>query len=150
MANPVLKFNYVSSAFFDVKVSISYPPIPTDKGSPLLSQNRQFQYFNEPTFIYPVIPAYAATLLKNDSHETIWDDAISEQKNYDSWIKDIQNDPPELICIETKTPTIKWHWKVIDQLKELCPETKTLLYGDHVTALPLESLRKSRVDYSIS
>ena len=44
-----------------MKVMIAYPPIPTDKGVPLLSQNRQFQYFNNPTFIYPVIPAWAAT-----------------------------------------------------------------------------------------
>ncbi|NWG36473.1 MAG: radical SAM protein [Nitrososphaera sp.] len=132
-----------------LKVSISYPPIPTDKGSPLLSQNRQFQYFNEPTFIYPVIPAYAATLCHLAGHEAIWDDAISEQKTYDSWIREVQSNPPDLICIETKTPTIKWYWKVIDAIKEASPGTKTVLYGDHVTALPVESFRNSKVDYVI-
>ena len=45
-----------------MKVMIAYPPIPSDKGVPLISQNRQFQWFNSPTFIYPVVPAYAATL----------------------------------------------------------------------------------------
>ena len=45
-----------------MKVMIAYPPIKTDKGVPLLSQNRQFQYFNNPTFIYPVVPATAATV----------------------------------------------------------------------------------------
>ncbi|KFM22208.1 trans-aconitate 2-methyltransferase protein [Marine Group I thaumarchaeote SCGC AAA799-B03] len=132
-----------------MQVSISYPPIPTDKGSPLLSQNRQFQYFNEATFIYPVIPAYAATILKQNDHDTIWDDAISEQKNYDSWLRGIERNAPDMICLETKTPTIKWHWKVISDIKRISPETKTLLYGDHVTALPMESFRNSKVDYII-
>ena len=50
-----------------VRVSISYPPIETTKGTPLLSQNRQFQYFNEPTYIYPCVPAsFAGTL--GESH----------------------------------------------------------------------------------
>ena len=49
-----------------MKIAIAYPPIENNKGIPLLSQNRQFQYFNNPTFIYPVVPAYAATMLKLD------------------------------------------------------------------------------------
>ena len=44
------------------KVVIGYPPIQTGKGVPLLSQNRQFQYFNAKTYIYPMVPAYAATV----------------------------------------------------------------------------------------
>lgn len=132
-----------------MKVSISYPPIPTDKGSPLLSQNRQFQYFSEPTYIYPVIPAYAATLVKENGHEAVWDDGIAELKTYQEWLKNIMENPPDLMCIETKTPTIKQYWKVIDEIKAISPKTKTLLYGDHVTALPVESFHNSKVDYVI-
>ena len=50
----------------NLKISISYPPLESDKGIPLLSQNRQFQWFSEPTYIYPMVPAYAATLLKEN------------------------------------------------------------------------------------
>ena len=50
----------------NLKISISYPPLESDKGIPLLSQNRQFQWFSEPTYIYPMVPAYAATLLGAD------------------------------------------------------------------------------------
>ena len=32
-----------------MKVMIGYPPLPADKGIPLLSQNRQFQWFSKPT-----------------------------------------------------------------------------------------------------
>jgi hypothetical protein len=61
-----------------MKISISCPPIHSDKGVPLLSQNRQFQYFQSPTYIYPVVPAYAATLLDNAGYDVIWDDGIAE------------------------------------------------------------------------
>ena len=133
-----------------MKVSVSYPPIPTDKGSPLLSQNRQFQYFNEPTFVYPTIPASAATMLQEGGHEAIWDDAISEQKDYTAWLDEVSHDAPDIIAIETKAPTIKWYWKVIKDIKRVSPETKTTLYGDHVTAMPEESLNNSPVDYIIT
>ena len=51
-----------------MKIAIAYPPISSPKGVPLLSQNRQFQWFNRPTFIYPVVPAYAATMAKAAGH----------------------------------------------------------------------------------
>ena len=49
-----------------LKIAISYPPLESKKGTPLLSQNRQFQWFSDPTYIYPMIPATAATLLKSE------------------------------------------------------------------------------------
>jgi hypothetical protein len=55
-----------------MKVAVGYPPIETDKGVPLLSQNRQFQYFNAKTFIYPMVPAYAASNLKKHGYEVVW------------------------------------------------------------------------------
>src|SRR3989338_2592870 len=133
-----------------MKVAISYPPIPTSKGVPLLSQNRQFQYFNAPTFIYPMIPAAAATLLHAKGHDVIWDDAVSEQKDYKKWLRQMSKRNLDLIAIETKTPTVKWYWKVIDDIKEISPETTAVIYGDHVTAMPEESLHNSNVDYVLT
>jgi radical SAM superfamily enzyme YgiQ (UPF0313 family) len=133
-----------------LKVAISYPPMPTDKGVPLLAQNRQFQYFNEPTYIYPCIPAYAATVLKQDGNDVVWDDGISEKKTYEGWLRDILREDPDVIAIESKTPTIKFHWRVIDLLKRELPETKIVLMGDHVTALPEESMTSSRVDFVLT
>ena len=45
-----------------MKIFISYPPLE-GKGTPLLGQNRQFQWFHNPSFIYPMVAASAATLL---------------------------------------------------------------------------------------
>jgi len=129
-------------------VSISYPPLESKKGSPFLSQNRQFQWTNTGNVIYPVIPAYAATLLKSKGFKIFWDDAIAQNLTYKKWFKKLQKNKPDLIVIETKTPVIKKHWQIINQIKK---ESKwkpiIVLVGDHATALPEESIKNSKVDF---
>lgn len=133
-----------------MKIAISYPPLESPKGTPLLSQNRQFQWFNSPTYIYPLVPAYAATLLHENGYEVIWDDGIAENKTYAEWRKDIQRHAPDLIAMETKTPVVKRHWNIVNDLKSLMPDTKIALMGDHVTALPQESMENCMTDYVLT
>jgi len=133
-------------------VSISYPPLESKKGSAFLSQNRQFQWTNTGNVIYPVIPAYAATLLKNKGLTVFWDDAIAQNLSYQNWFKLLFKNKPDLIVIETKTPVIKKHWKIINEIKSKSAkykkwQPKIVLIGDHVTALPEESIKNSKVDY---
>ena len=45
---------------------------------------------------------------------------------------------PELVVLETKTPVVKRHWQWIADH----PSFKCVLVGDHVTALPEESIAK--------
>ncbi len=131
-----------------MKIFISYPPLISEKGIPLLGQNRQFQWFNSPTYIYPVVPAYTATLLKNNGYDVVWDDAIAEGLSYESWRERLFQAKPDLLVIETKTPVIKRHWRIINELKETANwPLKIVLVGDHVTARSEESLRYSKVDY---
>ena len=133
-----------------MKVAISYPPLESTKGIPLLTQNRQFQWFNNPTYIYPMIPAYAATQLNERGYEVVWDDGIAENKTYEQWLSDIERKAPDLIAMETKTPVVKKHWAIINDLKNIMPETRIALMGDHVTALPQESIENSRTDYVLT
>jgi anaerobic magnesium-protoporphyrin IX monomethyl ester cyclase len=145
-----------------MKISISYPPLDSEKGTPLLSQNRQFQWFSDPTYIYPMIPASAATLLAANGHEVFWDDAIAEGLSYAEWKERIIREKPDIVVIETKTPVVKRHWKIINDLRNLTPSPslyqgegekwnpKIILMGDHVTALPEESMRNSKVDFAIA
>ena len=133
-----------------MKVMITYPPLSTEKGFPLLSQNRQFQWFNNPAILYPMIPASAATLLDRNGYEVIWKDAIAEGYSYKDYIEFFEEQKPDLAAIETKTPVIKQHWRIINELKSISPKTKFVLMGDHVTALPEESLEKcDALDYVI-
>jgi len=133
-----------------VKISISYPPLASRKGVPLLAQNRQFQWFSESTYIYPMVPAYAATLLSQAGHEVVWDDGIAEEKSYDVWLHDLERIRPDVMMVETKTPVVKRHWKILDDVKRVLPDTKTVLVGDHVTALPQESMENSQVDFVLT
>lgn len=133
-----------------MKIVISYPPLESPKGTPLLSQNRQFQWFNNPTYIYPMVPAYAATLLKKNGYEVIWDDAIAENKSYSEWRKEFEKLRPDLIALETKTPVVKKHWSFVNDIKSISPETKIVLMGDHVTALPKESMENCMTDFIIT
>ncbi len=135
---------------FGGKISISYPPLESKKGIACLAQNRQFQWFSHPTYIYPVIPAYAASFLKANGYDVLWDDAIAEELNYEQWKERIVREKPDIIAIETKTPVVKMHWKIIDEIKRELPDSKVVLMGDHVTALPKESLENSKVDYVIA
>lgn len=128
-------------------VSISYPPLKSKKGSPFLSQNRQFQWTNTNNVIFPVIPAYAATILHKNGYQVFWDDAIAEKLSYQQWLNRLIQNSPNLIAIETKTPVIKKHWKIIGDIKKHLPQTKIALMGDHVTALPGESKKYSKVDF---
>jgi len=136
-----------------MKIIISYPPFSGVKGIPLLSQNRQYQVFSEKTVIYPIVPAYAATLLRQSGHEVIWLDCIAEGISYNRFIDIIRERKPDLIAFETKTPVVKQHWKIIDDIKGFIPKgtvPKIVLCGDHVTALPEESFQNSRVDFVLT
>ena len=136
-----------------MKVAISYPPLESKKGVPLLSQNRQFQWFSDPTYIYPVVLSSAATLLAKNGYAVFWDDGIAEGLSYAQWQARIIKEQPDIIAIETKTPVIKQHWKIINDIKNSKFEirnSKFVLMGDHATALPQESLTNCPVDYVLT
>ena len=52
--------------------------------------------------------------------------------------------------METKTPVVKRHWEIINRLAAQLPNCQTVLVGDHVTALPEESMQHSQVDYILT
>lgn len=138
-----------------MKIMIAYPPLISEKGVPLLGQNRQFQWFHNATYIYPMVPAYAATMLKQAGHEVIWADGIAEATSEEEYLNLIKREQPDLIMIESKTPVIKRHWKFINYLKTQALEIgnwklKIILVGDHVTAMPEESMKNSSVDYILT
>jgi anaerobic magnesium-protoporphyrin IX monomethyl ester cyclase len=135
-----------------MKIAITYPPLTTRNASPILSQSRHFQYYRYPIFHYPIVPASAATLLKQAGFEVIWNDCIAMGCSYDNFLEFIKQEKPDLVVIETKTPAVKYHWHIIDRLKEIDKHyrPKTVLLGDHVTALPEESMRNCKVDFVIT
>ena len=105
-----------------MKIIISYPPLSREKGCPTLGQNRQFQYFKEPTLIYPVVPATAATMLKQAGYEVVWNDSLAKDWNYAAFLDFIRMEQPDLIVFETKTPVIKEYWEIINDINKMFPD----------------------------
>ena len=135
-----------------IRIAISYPPMPSEKGVPLLTQNRQFQWFANPTYIYPMVPSYMATLLKSQGYKVLWDDAIAEEMSPEDWKTRLKKFKPDIVIFESKTPVIKRHWKIISEVKSEIKNSsgkapKVVLIGDHVTAMPEESMTNSKVDF---
>jgi len=133
-----------------MKIAIGYAPLEQEKGVPLLSQNRQFQYFNAPTYIYPMVPAYAASLAKQRGYDVVWLDGIAEKKSYSDWLEELLKESPDILLLETKAPVLKKHWKIVDEIKSKLPNLLVVLVGDHVTWKPLETLENCKVDYIIT
>ena len=136
-----------------MRVAIAYPPLPSEKGVPLLSQNRQFQWFSRPTFIFPVVPATAATMLKKAGHEVAWLDGIAEGWTPEEFKQRLAAFSPDLVVFETKTPVVKRHWKWIEDIGSTWRGAKAprfVLVGDHVTALPEESMKACPVDFILT
>ncbi len=133
-----------------MRVSISYPPLENGKGTPLLGQNRQFQWFNSPTYIYPMVPAYAATYLQSKGFDVSWDDGIAEEKTAAEFTEYVKNSDIDVMMLESKTPVIEMHWELIKKYKAMKLDMVIILVGDHVTAFPQESMENSPVDYVLT
>ena len=133
-----------------MRIAIAYPPLPSEKGVPLLGQNRQFQWFNRPTYIYPVVPAQAATEAKLAGHEVAWLDGIASEWTPEFFLEKLKAFNPDAVMIETKTPVVKRHWEIVKTLKERFPKMSVIMVGDHVTALPEETLENCPVDFLLT
>lgn len=133
-----------------MKISIAYPPLNNGKGVPLLGQNRQFQWFNSPTYIYPMVPAYAASLLQSKGFDVSWDDYIAEEKTYDEFLNYFKTSKIDVIMLETKAPVVKMHWEIVKELKRIKPKCVVVMVGDHVTAYPVETMENCPVDFILT
>ena len=139
-----------------LKVAIAYPPFKSEKGVALLTQNRQFQWFSRPTYIFPVVPATAATMLKKAGCEVLFLDGIAGELTSEEFERRLREFAPDYIVLETKTPVVKRHWKWISEFKSGNPTIqqsntcRIVLVGHHVTALPAESFENSPVDYVLT
>lgn len=135
-----------------MKIAIAYPPLKSEKGVALLTQNRQFQWFSRPTYIFPVVPATAATMLKEAGHDVLFLDAIAAELTEGEFCRRLFEFRPDYVVFETKTPVVKRHWACIKDLTAQfgTPRPRFVLVGDHVTALPEESMANSPVDFILT
>ena len=119
------------------RIYIGYPPFESDRGVALLSQNRQFQWFKSPTYIYPVVPATAATMIKNAGYNVDFIDAVARNMTTKQWHQYLEANTPDLLFFEVKTPVIYKAWKIVDDLKKKYHNMIVVIAGDISWAMTL-------------
>lgn len=132
-----------------MRIAFCYPPIPSPKGTPLLSQNRQFQWFSDGGAIYPVVPAHAASLLRTHGHTILWRDGIAQKADPKTYLEELISQQPDVVFVETKTPVANFHLQWIRELKGRLPACRVVLAGDHANAFPDELKKLAPVDHVI-
>jgi len=92
---------------------------------------------------YPLWLAYTTGALEKKGHKVILFDAPAARKNLNDVLSLVKKFKPELTVIDTSTPSIYSDINVLNEIKEVIPETFSVLVGSHVTAVPEETLRQS-------
>ncbi len=130
-----------------LKIAISYPPIVNELGQKaMVSQNRNVQFFQKPTYLLPVVHSQAATWLNDLGYDVLWDDGNAQLKSFEDWFTDLTSWEPDVVVFESTTPVMKFYWKTIDKLKRELPDTIVILTGFHSMRKPKETLENSATD----
>jgi anaerobic magnesium-protoporphyrin IX monomethyl ester cyclase len=133
-----------------MRIAISYPPIVNSRGQKaMVSQNRNVQFFQKPTYLLPITHSQAATWLRDSGHEVLWDDGNSQLKTFDAWFQDLVSWAPDVVVFESTTPVMKFYWATVDKLKEKLPATIFIMTGYHSMKKPDETLTNSKTDVVI-
>ncbi len=103
--------------------------------SPAVSKGR--------TLYYPIWLCYCAGVLDQAGFEVKLVDAIASKKSLVDIEGLVKEFMPDLIVIETSTPSIHNDIFVLEVLKVMCPQSFTVLVGTHVSALPEWTLGQS-------
>ena len=130
-----------------MKIAISYPPIVNHLGQKaMVSQNRNVQYFQKPTYLLPVVHAQAASALTDAGHSVYWDDGNAQLKSFDVWFDDLIKWQPDVVVFESTTPVMNFYWELINRVKNEIPKCVVVITGYHSMRKPEETLHHSQTD----
>lgn len=114
------------------------PPAP--KGVEMVREGRCMQRKGAWTAVWPPISlALCAALLEKKGLTVKLSDCIVEKINPAGLAKKIKAFKPNLVVINTSTPSVVSDLSICDLIKKINPKVKTAVFGIHVTALPEES-----------
>lgn len=123
-----------------MKVLIINPPWE-GRGYGTRSQNRIIKQRGDKYLQYPLFLAYTAAQLKVAGHEVFYIDSVINGFDQTETDTEINNIKPDVIFMETTTPSIESDFKSIDHMKSQIGAVM-IAAGPHVTYFPLESLEK--------
>lgn len=96
------------------------------------------------TLYYPYWLAYAAGWAQKQGFKVTLFDFVASYNNHQSAITKIKNFKPQLLVIETSTPSIFNDLEFAKRVKKNLPNCFLVLVGTHVSALPKWTLQKTK------
>ena len=95
------------------------------------------------TIYYPIWLAFCTGVLEQAGHEVVLTDAPARGISLDATLEQGRRFQPQLLVLDTSTPSIENDMSVAARLKELVPGLFVVAVGTHVSALPEETLRNA-------
>ncbi len=131
-----------------MKILFLHPPWP-GSGFGLRSQNRWPRKRGDKTNRYPILLCYTATLLEKNGFDVSYIDSVIQDFDVEQTLMEIGKINPNVIFIETATPTYNFDIAFVSKIKEKFKEVKVLMAGSHVTKFPEKCIEESKVDFVI-
>lgn len=132
-----------------MKIFLLNPPAP--QGVKMVREGRCMQREGAWTAVWaPISLTTMAALLEREGFETTVLDAIVEDVDFPKLGEILKTENPDVLVINTATPSITSDLSVPSLAKKLNSKIATLAFGIHVSALPKESLiLASELDFVI-
>lgn len=99
---------------------------------------------------YPIWLAYATGVLEQDGFQVKLVDAPAAEYDLLTVLELVDDLQPQLIVMDTSTPSISNDLEVAEAIKSRLPQTFILMVGPHVTALPEDSFRLNSIPDAIA
>jgi len=123
-----------------MKILLLNPPFKTEYGR-FSRPSRSPAITKSGTLYYPFWLAYAAGVLEEAGHWVILLDSCAYRYDRKKTYEIAKNFKPELIVLDTSTPSIYNDVEVGAELKTIFPNSFVILVGTHPSALPEETLK---------
>lgn len=114
-----------------MRVLIINPPWP-GKGFGTRSQNRIIKHRSDKYLQYPIFLAYSAAQLKQAGHSVAYMDSVIQDLDHNQTLVQAQEKEPEVIFMETTTPSIEADYESLLALKS-ATGAKVIVGGPHAT-----------------
>jgi len=125
-----------------VKILVLNPPFKTAYGK-FSRTSRSPAITRGGTIYYPFWLAYCVGVLEKNGFNVRFIDAAAERIEINEVFQRLGKFEPELVVVDTSTPSIYSDVKVGEEIKDKFPKVYIVLVGTHPSALPAETLSLS-------
>jgi len=123
-----------------MNVILLNPPWP-GPGIGTRSQNRIIKKRSDLYLQFPILMAYSCACLKQGGHDVVFIDAVRDGLDYEQTTEKVIQADPDIIVMETVTPSINYDYAYMTELKEKTG-ARIIATGTHVSYFGTQSLEE--------